>query len=266
MTLPNFLLIGAAKAGTTSLHRYLRQHPQVFLPERKTPRFFGVPPNGWPAVPGRVNSKPLLPGPQMNLAKYESLFAGVTTEKAIGEASGYLWTLEAPSGIRALLPQVKLLAVLRQPADRAFSLFLMTRRLGMEPCRTFAAAWRVSPQRQKLPPPRLVYGLDGYTPALRRYYELFPREQIRVWLYDDLVADPPRLLREMFGFLGVAQDFTPDVSERTPQRHAPNAAQLLPVPFHGNRRTVAEGPRVAAPAGFEPHPPALAGLQRHCAA
>ena len=201
------------------------------MPERKSARFFGTPPNGWAVVPGQPHSKPLLPGPQMGLAEYEALFAGVTKEKAVGEASDYLAAHDAPPYIRKLLPQVKLLAVLRQPADRAFSRFLMARRLGIEPCRTFAAALRVSPRRQKLPPPYIAYGLDYYAPALRRYYGLFPRKQIRVWLYDDLVTDAPRLLREMFAFLDVDEDFAPDVSERH------NATRQLPRSYYLYRFT-----------------------------
>src|SRR5437868_623089 len=109
MTLPNFLIIGAAKAGTTSLHHYLRQHPDVYMGPRE-PRYF--------AREGADAESPVIRTRDV----YEQLFDGVTTEHAIGEGSPqYLNHPIAPDEIAAELPDVKLIVSLRNPADRAYS-------------------------------------------------------------------------------------------------------------------------------------------------
>ena len=99
MTMPNFLIVGAQKAGTTSLHYYLKQHPQIYMSPRKEPHFFeGM---HWDFYrPGRMML------PVTDLADYQGLFEGVTDEKAIGEASAsYLYSPKAPTLINALSPR-----------------------------------------------------------------------------------------------------------------------------------------------------------------
>ena len=119
MTLPNFIVIGAAKCGTTSLVHYLAQHPQVFMSAEKEPRFFA------PEFFTKYISGPIRKGTirnEMEVKEYEGLFDDVTTEKAIGEASTeYIFFPETPKRIKKLLPDVKLIAILRNPSDRAFS-------------------------------------------------------------------------------------------------------------------------------------------------
>jgi len=95
VTLPNFFVIGAGKSGTTSLWRYLEQHPEVYMSPIKEPKFFafegGVPDFRGPKTPWAVT----------DLEAYRALFAGVSEEKALGEASAYyLYTEEAPERIR----------------------------------------------------------------------------------------------------------------------------------------------------------------------
>ena len=113
MTMPNFLIVGAQKAGTTSLHYYLKQHPQIYMSLRKEPHFFeGM---HWDFYrPGRIML------PVTDLADYQALFEGVTDEKAIGEASAsYLYSPKAPTLIKRSIPDARLIAILRNPADRS---------------------------------------------------------------------------------------------------------------------------------------------------
>src|SRR6478735_7459449 len=124
MTLPNFLLIGGAKCSTTSLYHYLGQHPDIFMSPIKEPRYFGS------------GSRPVTPAPARTRAAYERLFNGVTTERAIGEASPqYLHCADAVDRIADELPDgVRFIVSIRNPAERAYSSYLGRCAGGAETC------------------------------------------------------------------------------------------------------------------------------------
>jgi len=186
VTLPNFLIIGAAKAGTTSLYEYLRQHPDVYLSPLKEPRYYSDP-------------------PLCTRDEYLRLFDGVRGERAIGEASPqYLPSETAPDRIAADLPEVKLIATLRNPADRAYSSYLGRIRGGSERRGVDETMRRGS----------YYFETSLYAQSLSRYYARFPRERIKVVLLDDLASDPRALTRGIFEFLGVDADFEPDLRTR----------------------------------------------------
>jgi len=234
--LPNFLVIGAAKSGTTSLYHYLAQHPEIYMSPVKEPRFFALEghPLDFPGPGGhwvRAETRTTLDG-------YERLFDGVRGERAVGEASViYLIHPRAAEAIAARIPDARLVAVLRDPAERAYSAFLDQSLAGYETCETFEAALAAEPQRVA----------DGwywwwhyrehgyYHRHLSRYYERFDPEQIRVYLYEDYAGDPHAVLADMFGFLGVDDGFRVDVATRH------------------NRSGRARSPRVQALLGY-PHP------------
>jgi hypothetical protein len=215
MTLPNFLVIGAHKAGTTSLYHYLKQHPEIYMSPLKEPRFFsfeGEEPDfrgPLPEVPGR----PLV---VTDLEAYRALFAGVSSEKAIGEVSpGYLYREKAPGRIRHYIPEAKLIAILRNPVERAYSHFLMVRKNDREPLTDFARALEAEEERIKDNWWIGHYKSMGfYHEQLTRYYELFDREQIRVYLYEDFDKDPVAVTQSIFRFLEVNDSFVPDTSRR----------------------------------------------------
>ena len=219
MTLPNFLIIGAAKSGTTALYRYLRQHPQIFFSPVKEPKFFaydGAPPDYRGPIGDDQRPREIV----TELSDYEALFAGATDQTAIGEASTlYLYHPRAPERIRQHLPGAKLIAVLRHPADRAWSDFLSHTVIGgdgREPLTDFAEALRAEPERIRQNWwPLCHYQARGfYHSQLRRYYDRFPRDQIRVYLYEDFQADPAGLCRTIFRFLGVDDSVRLEVSLR----------------------------------------------------
>ncbi len=133
MTLPNFLVIGATKSGTTSLYTYLKQHPEVYMP-MKEPNFF--------ALEGR--EPPFFRGPEgwkepsqkriTDLEGYRTLFAGASGEKAMGEVSPlYLYAPQAAYRIRRYVPEAKLVAILRNPVERAYSAYMHLVREDREP-------------------------------------------------------------------------------------------------------------------------------------
>lgn len=214
MTLPNFLIIGAAKSGTTSLHEYLGQHPQIYMSPLKETNFFAF-----------DGDRPNFGGPDADafnrdcvyrMEDYARLFEGRTDEIAAGESSPrYLGAEGAASRIRRRIPDAKLIAILRNPADRAFSAFSMRKRDGWEPCATLDEAIADEPRRIEERWGGGIYERHGfYAKLLRPYFEHFGRDQIRVYLYDDLVAAPDLLLDDLFGFLGVDRRFRPLTSQR----------------------------------------------------
>jgi hypothetical protein len=213
MILPNFLIVGAAKAGTSSLYSYLEQHPQVFVSPVKEPRYF--------AYRHRVRSQPrvrkVLEAHGMSLEQYARLFRNANGARAIGEASTfYLYSRMAPLNIRRAIPDARLIAVLRQPVDRAYSHFSQRVRDGQEPLRDFRRA--IAEEERRIadgwPPPYHYLQRGHYAAQLKRYLALFEPDQLRVYLYEDLCDDPGKLVRSIFEFLGVDPAFQPDLTAR----------------------------------------------------
>lgn len=215
MTLPNFLVIGAGRSGTTSLHRWLGQHPDVFVSGEKSPNFFvshePLPPREGPRLRAMARQWVSDPG------EYAALFDGARVEKAVGEVSPvYLQATSAPQRIRAALPDVRLVAILREPVSRAHAHFLGRRRDGLETRADFAAVVR---EELSGPLPDAVafghyLGCGRYHHFLRGYFDHFPRERIRIYLFEDLMADPAALMADLYGFLGVDPGFVPDTGRR----------------------------------------------------
>ena len=213
MTLPNFLVIGAGRSGTTSLHHYLKAHPDVFLPAVKSPSHFycrgAAPANGG----DRHHADSFVADP----ADYEALFDGVRGHTAIGEVSpAYLATIHAAPRIADRVPDVKLVALLRHPVDRTFARFVGRRRDGLEHRTGFADV-----VRDDLKAPLVRDEAAGtYLPAgfvshfLATYLDRFSRDRIRIDLFEDFQRDPAGVMRNIYAFLGVDPAFAPDVSRR----------------------------------------------------
>lgn len=201
-TLPNFLIIGAFKSGTNSLYHYLEPHPQIFMCPAKEPSFFAF--EGQEIMDNVWAKKNII----TQFDEYKKLFSGVKDEAAIGEASPfYLVSSQAPERIKHYLPNAKLIAILRNPVDRAYSQWQMEYRQGTEKIDNFAQAVQVKQtgsdgtERQ-----RFVYG-GKYFSLLRRFYDLFDRSQISVLLFDNLLKDRIGLLKKIYNFLNVDPTF-----------------------------------------------------------
>lgn len=216
MTLPNFLIIGAQKSGTSSLYRHLRAHPEVFMGRSKEPKYFALESEdfGFRApytLPDTVDRF-------ANLEQYQALFEEANGASAIGEASTwYLHSPIAPARIHRHVPDMKLVAILRNPVKRAYSNFLHNRNyLKIEPLEEFGAAVAAEEERREREWGHPWYYKDKgrYYKHLRRYYDLFAAEQIRVYLLEDLKRDPIELLHDLYRFLNVDDTFTPDFSQR----------------------------------------------------
>lgn len=208
LTLPNFIVIGAAKAGTTALYHYLAEHPDVFMSPVKETNFFGY---GVDAGGRLLYGDPEVHRfPIKSLAQYQQLFVAAGGASAIGEASPmYLECPQAAGRIRELLPAVRLICSIRHPVDRAYSNYLMYlrrrgKRFDPEVEFTRTAAWARPDSRHM--------GLGFYHEQLSRYFDAFPREQIHVILFEDLTRDALGTVREVYRFLGVDPGFAPDLA------------------------------------------------------
>lgn len=228
MTMPNFLIIGAGKSGTTSLYHYLSQHPEVYMSPVKEPKFFAV--EGKELnFRGPNDEMSMNRGSVTSIEAYRGLFRAVSDEKAIGEASPlYLYSPEAPSRIKHYIPEARLIAILRDPVQRAYSSFLQRVQKGQEPLRDFAEALREEENRMRdnWAPRWYSKRIGFYYAHLKRYYELFEHDRIRVYLHEDLMADPVGVARDVFRFLEVDDTFTPDISLRYNVSGIPRSAAL----------------------------------------
>lgn len=240
--LPDFLIVGAMKAGTTSLAAWLRAHPRVFVPDDKELHFFDV----------RWNE---------GLDWYRAQFADASDEEIAGEATpSYMVRDVHIQRMASVVPDARLIVLLRNPVDRAWSQFNHSVERDDEH-RSFEEAvddelvsdptdWRTSGRP-------LARG--RYIEQLRMLEASFPRERIHVGLFDELVGAPHALFAKVCGFLGVAevrlsivgQEFNPRTTLRRPRLAAilgkGRALERLPGPLQRRARTMVESrPRNAA--------------------
>jgi hypothetical protein len=266
MKLPNFFIVGAPKAGTTSLYAYLDQHPQIYLSPLKEPHFFSAEfrPDNF-----EVEARPRVATEMKALAAYLAgdlrakkfggfvtawedylrLFRNATDEVALGEATPvYLWSPTAARNIAARVPHAKVVMILRDPVERAFSQYLQMLAAGatrrsfraeIDAClrstsRKLDAAWSM-----------LEFGL--YYEQVTRYLREFPPARVHVALYDDLQRAPQRLLAQVFEFLAVDVGFAPDLSRR---HHEPAVPKLATAAYWLKKAGVWPRARAMLPAAL----------------
>jgi hypothetical protein len=247
---PNLFTAGVSKSGTTSLHYYLGQHPQVFMSPIKEPAFFAAADllelgdrERVLAVVEQDRSalQTYLAGPQepvmfrfvLDWDDYARLFRDARDETVIGESStAYFWAPSAAGAIRARVPDARVVFLLRDPAQRLHTLYLQSlwRRPGVSFRAWFEAA-RDAPRHW----PSGV-GAGRYATHLGRYFDVFPRERLRVYLYEDYCADARAVLRDLFAFLHVQPDHPVDVTRRHNETFVPRFPRL-----HALRRRLLPG-------------------------
>ena len=209
--MPTFIIIGAGKSGTTAIHHYCDQHPEVFMTRIKETNFFEL--EGQKIHYTKAEDPLLLnhyPQSVNNLKDYQALYREAEDDvRALGETSPmYLYGKNAPSKIREYVPDVKLIAILRQPIDRLYSRFLHLCRDGDQPTERFEDALN----RDTIWWERNDLVTEGfYYTHLKRYFELFDRSQLKVFLYEDLRKDSEQLMVDLFTFIGVDPSFRPSL-------------------------------------------------------
>jgi len=201
---PNFFIVGAAKAGTTSMHAYLAEHPQVFMSDLKEPHFF----SDFCVAPQFDNFMPIVRDPN----EYQRLFQASAGFKAIGEASpSYLCDDEAAQRIKAAVPDARIIISLRDPVQRAYSQYLMEYFEGNETL-PFGEALAADQDR-----PEKGWGvsfqyieLGLYASQVERYLKTFGSDAVMVVLFEEFVRDTEKVMHEIAGFLGVDPSLFPE--------------------------------------------------------
>ena len=244
-TMPNFFIVGAPKAGTTSLYHYLAQHPDVYMSPIKEPNYFaeeirlGNIDENWQGWARREDQalRQYLSGPMQekrfggivsDWSDYVKLFRNVKGQKAIGEASVcYLWSQTAARNIALAAPDAKIIMVLRDPAQRAFSQYKQAVANGLvgksfrELIRSNLDSASLNKKTDKfaLLHPFLEFGL--YYEQVKRFLELFQAANVRIYLYEDFRQATAETVADIFRFVGVDRHFRPDMSEKHLQARMP---------------------------------------------
>jgi len=197
---PDFFIVGAPKSGTTALDQYLGEHPDIFM-ARKEMHHFG---------------KDLVFAPKFyrrDLEAYLAEFAGCGARQRAGESSvWYLFSQQAAREIKDFNPEARIIIMLRQPVDMMYSLYYNFLWDGNEQLGSFEEALAAEEQRKAGKClSRETYLAQGlryreavrYTDQVRRYFDAFGRERVRVILFDEFTADPGSACRQTLQFLGV---------------------------------------------------------------
>jgi hypothetical protein len=215
MAKPDFFIVGNPKSGTTALYHFLSVHPQLFMCKPKEPFYFAKDLCKNPDPDGIFH--------QLTEEQYLALFEEAETSQLCGEASAvYLYSRVAAEEIAAFNPEAKIIAFLREPIDFLHSFYMQLKRSPIaagENARSFATALRLEKYRRqgrRIPRgcavPELLYYRDWikYAKNIGRYLKVFPRDRVRVFLYDDFRESNQNVYREMLEFLGVDPEFTPE--------------------------------------------------------
>jgi hypothetical protein len=212
MAMPEFLVIGAPKAGTTALHVALAQHPQLFMSRVKEPKFFLT--DGPPPRAGGPGDAATYRQHVWRRSDYEALFDSAPRGTLRGESTTlYLRDHAACRRIRRTIPEARLIAVLRDPVDRAHSNWTHLHSAGLEPESDFRRACALEERRMAAgwAPFWRYIGQGKYGEQLDHLYSLFPREQVLLLMYRDLREAPVETIDRVCRFLGVEPGCIPEV-------------------------------------------------------
>ncbi|WP_013324048.1 sulfotransferase [Gloeothece verrucosa] len=216
MIFPNFFILGTAQAGTMALQSYLQQHPQIYMTSEKINRAT------LPAKEFKLSRNKKIN--QLTIANPLDLPKKITKDMAIGTACPvYLYNPNVAPKIYEYCPQVRLIVILRHPVLRAYINFLHLFLERREPHQDFLAALQAESQRIQKHSPWFTHyiQLGFYGQQLKRYYQLFSPEQIKVYLYEDFLIEPLNILKDICHFLQVDPKLLPKISREFTQSEIP---------------------------------------------
>jgi len=206
----NLFIVGAAKAGTTMLYQHLSAHPQICMSSIKEPNYF--------SSEGIKSDHLYYKEPVVEQESvYSRLFNPSPGQKIIGEASvSYLFYPGTAEKIFSYNPETKIVIILRDPVRRAFSPYLMDRKLGLVPFSFDEVVLKPVDENKKTYFQQYVlYGL--YFDQVRKYMDVFPAGQVRIFLFDSIRDHLPEVLSQMENFLGLSSPLkpvdNPDINE-----------------------------------------------------
>lgn len=251
-THPDFVIAGAAKAGTTALYTYLQQHPDLYFSPIKEPHFFSsdIQPahfrpefykNTVPDLTGYFSNDPLPERFQAFIrdpAAYQALFREASAQQLTGEASTtYLYSTVAASNLQAYRPDAKVILILRNPVERAYSHYLMALKFGFTD-QSFQQALRADKQQHPKGwgQSELFLELGCYAAQVQRFLRHFPQQQVFIAFYENLKDQPQWLLTQITDFLGVsAHPF--DLTHQPNEGAVPRTPRLNRLLHKGGLRT-----------------------------
>lgn len=212
MKKPNFFIVGAPKCGTTSLYSYLRQHPDIFMPDNKEPQFF-------------CPDLQISPDWIVDGTRYLKLFEKAGQVSRIGEASTwYLYSKESAKLIKEFSSNAKIIIMLRNPIDMINSLHLELINQGNEDILDLEEAINLEskrrlglsiPAKTRLPRCLAYTDIANFKPQIERYFDCFGRDAVKVIIFDDFKSDAFKVYQEVLAFLDVDTNFKPNLE---PQR------------------------------------------------
>ena len=268
---PDFFIVGAPKCGTTALAGWLGQHPKVFMPVHKEPYFFGDDLTHRHGRPTR--------------SEYAAIFAPAEADQLTGDASTWaLWSTSAATEIHAAKPDARVFIMLRNPVDMMYSLHAEMVWEAEEDVLDFATAVDLDAERavgRSLPrgigrPETVRYrSAADFAPQVERYLSTFPREQVHIIVFDDLLADAASVYRRAAEFLGLEPDPGTIVDRRNANKvtRSPAFQRVLlapPWPISTTMATFRRSPLLHRLRGWlldansrvQPRPPLDAGLRQ----
>lgn len=201
-----FFVIGAMKAGTSSIYKHLAAHPSIYAAPRKEPRFFS---NPFPS--------------EDDVAAYTALFAGRTSESWAFEASTaytkYPMIPSVADRIHNAFPDARLIYVIRDPVERICSAYLHNRAEGREPRSLEDAIWDSAQE---------YLNVSRYHLQISQYLRLFPRDHLLILVFEEFIADADATLAKVARFLALESGFGP---VGTPSRYNETAKKRAPLPI-----------------------------------
>ena len=193
---PNFFIVGVPKGGTTSLHEYLNSVPGIFMSKNKEPYFFCP-----IMVPDNLPFRPI-----RDEKKYLALFKKVKDEKIIGESSTlYFFDPETPNLIHKKIPDAKILISLRDPIDRLFSHYLLTRKEGFAEKTFHEQIQKELHDKVNYSEPHMRLRAGMYSKCVKRYLDKFGTNQVKIIIFEEWIKNPKKTVEDIMKFLDINQ-------------------------------------------------------------
>lgn len=214
----NIFIVGAPKAGTTSLYHYLAEHPEVFMSKIKETNYFTY---------QQIEAQGLYydATPVRSEKDYCALFAAAQGEKVVGEASvSYLFYPGTAKKIHAYNPDAKIIMVLRNPVERAFSHYLMDQRLGL----VDVSFWEIISNPKKYPMHYQQYvQLGDYYEQCQEYIDVFGSENVKIFTYESIKSELESVVKNLYDFIDVDSNYSADITRVHNPYSAPKNALVM---------------------------------------